>query len=85
MADMVTALIDRGLIERHRDQADRRRLVIALTPAGRRCLDELRPAVAALEAEMLAPLTAAEADALRRAVLSCRDALFERGRTPSRD
>ena len=35
MADMVTALLNRGLIERHRDPADRRRLVIALTPAGR--------------------------------------------------
>src|SRR6476660_3142466 len=35
MADMVTTLLDRGLIDRHRDPADRRRLVIALTPAGR--------------------------------------------------
>ena len=39
MGDMVTALLDRGLIERHRDLADQRRLVIALTPEGRRLLD----------------------------------------------
>ncbi len=38
MADMVTALLNRGLIERHRDPADRRRLVIALTRAGERLL-----------------------------------------------
>jgi DNA-binding MarR family transcriptional regulator len=42
MADMVTTLLNRGLIERHRDPADRRRLVIALTPAGQRLLDGLR-------------------------------------------
>ena len=32
MADMVTALLERELIERHRDEQDRRRLVLALTP-----------------------------------------------------
>src|ERR1700679_2967866 len=31
MADMITALEDRKLIERHRDRTDRRRLVVALT------------------------------------------------------
>ena len=44
MADMVTTLLNRGLIERHRDPADRRRLVIALTPAGP---PAARPAAAA--------------------------------------
>ena len=84
MADMVTALLDRGLIERHRDPADRRRLVIALTDAGRRLLDELRPAVAALEDEMLAPLSERQARTLRRAMLSCREALLGRRTRPPR-
>src|ERR1700710_1424295 len=53
MADMVTALLDRALIDRHRDPADRRRLVISLTPDGQRLLLGLRPRVAALEARML--------------------------------
>ena len=75
MADMVTALLDRGLIERHRDPADKRRLVIALTPAGSRLLDELRPQVAALEARMLTGLSDAEAGELRRLLEECRVAL----------
>ncbi|WGL51345.1 MarR family transcriptional regulator [Nocardioides sp. BP30] len=75
MADMVTALLDRGLIERHRDPADRRRLVIALTAEGQRLLDDLRPAVVDLERQMLSLMSASEADALRRAVELCRRAL----------
>ena len=75
MADMVTALLDRGLIERHRDPADRRRLVIALTPAGQRLLDDLRPAATAVERRMLALLSDAEADQLRHSVELCRQAL----------
>src|SRR3954466_11236160 len=51
MADMVTTLLDRGFVERHRDRADRRRLVMALTDQGRLLLAELRPRVAELEGE----------------------------------
>ena len=75
MADMVTSLIGRGLIERHRDPADRRRLVIALTAKGKRLLDELRPEVAALETRMLSLLSVEEAAELRRALELCRSAL----------
>lgn len=75
MSDMVTALNDRGLIERHRDPADRRRLVLALTAKGDDLLEEYRPAVADLEAEMLSGLTAKEAARLRKAILVCREAL----------
>src|ERR1700710_2581545 len=64
-ADVVTALLDRGLIERHRDPADRRRLVIALTPAGLRILDSLRPQVAALQNRMLSRLSGEQATELR--------------------
>src|SRR6185437_4664520 len=38
MADMVNALQERGLIERHRDADDRRRLVLAITSDGRKLL-----------------------------------------------
>jgi DNA-binding MarR family transcriptional regulator len=78
MADMVIALTGRELIERHRDPADRRRLVLALTPAGREVLDEFRPKVADLEAEMLSGLTEPQAIALREAILACRQALADK-------
>jgi DNA-binding MarR family transcriptional regulator len=75
MADMVTALIDRGLIERHRDPADRRRLVMSLTKDGTRLLNQYRGEVEALETEMLSGLTARQTSELRRAIEACRLAL----------
>ena len=71
MADMITALEGRGLIERHRDQADRRRLVVALTSAGRELLDDYRDQVAALEKRMLAGLGSDETSQLRRSLHAC--------------
>jgi len=75
MSDMVAALQDRGLVERHRDPADRRRLVLEVTSEGRRLLGRYRGRVAALEAEMLEGLSATQAQQLRRALVSCRNAL----------
>ena len=49
MADMITALEARALIERHRDKTDKRRLVVALTDEGRALLDRCRDEVAAVE------------------------------------
>jgi DNA-binding MarR family transcriptional regulator len=71
MADMITALEDRKLIERHRDWTDRRRLVVALTDAGRALLDRCRPEVAALEAAMLSGLSGPQTKALRVTLASC--------------
>jgi DNA-binding MarR family transcriptional regulator len=71
MADMITTLEGRSLIERHRDRADRRRLVVALTASGRELLDRYRGQVNALEAQMLAGLTKAETSSLRRSLHAC--------------
>jgi DNA-binding MarR family transcriptional regulator len=75
MSDMVAALQERGLVERHRDPADRRRLVLSVTSDARRLLGRYRGRVAALEAQMLDGLSAAQAQQLRRALVSCRNAL----------
>jgi DNA-binding MarR family transcriptional regulator len=77
MADMVVILGARGLVERHRDPDDRRRLVLALTSRGQRLLDRYRADVAELEAEMLAGLTARQAQQLRSSLSTCRAALAE--------
>src|SRR5579859_2346381 len=71
MADMITALEGRALIERHRDRADRRRLVVSLTAGGRALLDRYRPEVAALEQSMLAGLSGPEVATLRTALVAC--------------
>ena len=72
MADMVRALEERRLVERHRDAADRRRLVLALTSDGRELLRRYRGRVAALEERMLSGLTAEQAAELRRGLATCR-------------
>ncbi len=71
MADMIAALQARGLIERHRDRADRRRLVVALTADGRALLDRYRSTVAALEARMLAGLPEHAVVSLRHGLHTC--------------
>src|SRR5690348_2109838 len=71
MADMITALEGRKLIERHRDRTDRRRLVVALTADGRKLLDRYRDEVDALEGQMLAGLTKAQITSLRRNLNTC--------------
>ncbi len=80
MADMITTLEGRGLIERHRDRADRRRLVVALTVNGRKLLGRYRDQVSALEAQMLAGLTKAQVASLRRNLHACHANLAEPGR-----
>jgi DNA-binding MarR family transcriptional regulator len=75
MADMITTLQARGLIERHRDRADRRRLVVSLTTEGRVLLDRYRDAVAALEGDMTAGLSGRQAGELRALLNTCYDNL----------
>ena len=71
MADMITALGSRGLIERNRDPLDRRRLAVALTPEGRKMLDRYRAEVTEMEAQMAAGLTPTEVAQLRRSLHTC--------------
>lgn len=80
MADMVTTLEGRGLVERHRDPVDRRRLVLALTKEGRALLRRSRGEVAKLETKMLAGVSSSAARSLRQILVTCRENLSEHPR-----
>jgi DNA-binding MarR family transcriptional regulator len=58
LAAIAADLCDRGLAERTRDEADRRRYVLRLSPDGERLLHRTEGAVAAAEDDLLAPLGA---------------------------
>jgi DNA-binding MarR family transcriptional regulator len=68
-SDMVAVLADlerEGLVARSRDEEDRRRNVVRLTPAGERTLELLDARVEAAQGELLAPLSATERRELQR-------------------
>lgn len=56
LATVVAALCDRKLVERTRDERDRRRYVLRLSRAGERLLARTDGAIADAEAELLGPL-----------------------------
>jgi DNA-binding MarR family transcriptional regulator len=64
LAAIAADLCDRGLAERTRDDADRRRYVLRLSPDGERLLHRTQGAVAAAEDDLLAPLDAAQREEL---------------------
>lgn len=55
-----------GFVARVRDQEDRRRILVALTPAGARTLKRLDKRVQAAQEALVAPLSAADRRELRR-------------------
>ena len=57
---VVDDLAAAGWVERARDAADRRRVVVTLTGPGRRALADLQAEAVSVQDEVLAPLTAAE-------------------------
>ena len=62
-SDVVAALnelADGGYLERRPDPADKRRNVVTITAAGRRRARELADRAAAIQEELLAPLTATD-------------------------
>ena len=66
MTTLLAPLRDGGLIGRQEDQAHRRRLRLRLTEEGRAVLAQARALTPAIEADVLAPLDAAERVTLAR-------------------
>ncbi|HJS32804.1 MAG TPA: MarR family winged helix-turn-helix transcriptional regulator [Alphaproteobacteria bacterium] len=64
----VARLKKAGLVERSTDRADRRRSALRLSAAGRRIHGDIVPLARAIEARLLADLTASEIAALDRLV-----------------
>lgn len=62
----INELTDRGLVERAADPTDRRRNVITMTAAGRAHLHRLDTLLAAIQDDLLAPLSPAERKELTR-------------------
>ena len=62
----VSELAAQGLVERAADPADRRRNVVTLTPRGTVRLERLDQVLAAVQDELLAPLSGAERAELAR-------------------
>ena len=75
MAQMITVLEERGLIERVQDPVSRRQYLLSLTASGVGLLDSLREEVEAVETRMVSGLAEHEIAVLRHALRSCRLAL----------
>ena len=60
LVGLLDDLEKRGLIERKRDPADRRRHLVKLTPAGKKTLAKLRALQRSIDDDFFAPLSAEE-------------------------
>ncbi|NUR94011.1 MAG: MarR family transcriptional regulator [Kribbellaceae bacterium] len=72
MTALVTQLADQGLVERRRDPADARVVLVAITDAGNRRLRELRAEGASTLTDLIDKLDERDAAALRDAVPAIR-------------
>src|SRR5215208_2438583 len=75
LASVTGQLYGRGLIERHRDPADRRRYVVQLTPEGEQLLADADNAIQAGEEDMLNSLEDTEREQLWDLLRRMADAL----------
>src|SRR6476619_6339422 len=69
LVGLLDELEQRGLIERRRDPADRRRHTVHLTPSGKGTLAELRSLAGGLEDDFLAPLDDTQREQLHAILL----------------
>jgi DNA-binding MarR family transcriptional regulator len=69
LVGLLDELEEAGLIERRRDENDRRRHVVQMTATGRKTLAKLRTLSRQLEEEFLEPLSPGERDQLHRLLI----------------
>jgi DNA-binding MarR family transcriptional regulator len=65
LVGMLDELEERGLIERKRDPADRRRHLVSLTPEGNKASTRLRAVIKQVEEDFFAPLDAQQREQLK--------------------
>ncbi|MFE7860102.1 MarR family winged helix-turn-helix transcriptional regulator [Streptomyces sp. NPDC101209] len=75
IADLVRSLENRGLVRRERNPRNRRELLILLTDAGRRLLEEHAEPVRSLEERMVRDLTAHQTEQFRQSLTKAWHAL----------
>ena len=69
LVGLLDELEEAGLVVRQRDQADRRRQIVQMTPPGKKTLDKLRGLSQRIEDEFLAPLDDKEREQLHGVLL----------------
>ena len=79
IGDVLDRMVGKDWIRRASTLADRRIKLLEITPAGQGVLQQVEPAIARVQARLLAPLSSAEAKTLTRLLSKMADAVEDDG------
>jgi DNA-binding MarR family transcriptional regulator len=80
LSKALTKLEQRGLVVREASPADRRAMLVTITPAGAEVVDEIMPRRLAIEAEVLGDLPARRRAEIERAIVALSEVIENRAR-----